>query len=554
MTEPKIYTLYDVKKAVNDAIDNTSIDVDDVENYYEGLMEVLKGKVQPHSAASNHDLDMKIFDKVLQLARKNLNAQPTNENKKPKENSVNVGEISTTPITPANEQTEKKKKSSKSKNKSFEGEDIKKKDSEGTRKKKSDNVEEHVTVRKKRRKLAEVLRQEAREQVFVMPLSIPLDLATPSPIHTRSKSSTFKAITWEERDYSPTTTASSLAMVLYKNSKNKKSVETAQSQDIESPTKSNALIFLKKAIPIPSIPHEDVTIPEPNKAVEKRSDKFQNRPVPTNPRWQEFPTVIEQLIDEVLTAVHFRADNDEKKSQMRSGILDIILFEVTAVKASKDRNLGVTTVRKYSRDVKVRLESFLGTGVAEDEFFEKKIKKNKEKNKNDNRKELIYNKKGEIVEETVINEVTEEEEKLLDKEVVDNEPENIVNQKTIKKSNNNNNITLNNSSVPFDVSTNSLSIMKTIQQCNNSLYLSSPTFERRPLKGTKEQIKQMIKKFLTGKYSGGSEADYRLKSMRNSFDIPTELFKSGFILISRFFKLEEAEKKNKGKKKYCAHF
>jgi len=36
-------------------------------------------------------------------------------------------------------------------------------------------------------------------------------------------------------------------------------------------------------------------------------------------------------------------------------------------------------------------------------------------------------------------------------------------------------------------------------------------------------------------------ADSTIKKMMTNFDIPIELFRSGYILMSRFFKVEEAE-------------
>jgi len=76
---------------------------------------------------------------------------------------------------------------------------------------------------------------------------------------------------------------------------------------------------------------------------------------------------MEEAIDQVLNSHTLKTGN---QIEMRSGILDIILFGVTAVKASNDRKLGVGSVRKYCRDVKVLLESVLGNAVADEEFFE----------------------------------------------------------------------------------------------------------------------------------------------------------------------------------------
>jgi hypothetical protein len=42
---------------------------------------------------------------------------------------------------------------------------------------------------------------------------------------------------------------------------------------------------------MPSVPHEDVTLSLPHKIVNsKKAEKsYIHRPVPTNPRWQDFP-------------------------------------------------------------------------------------------------------------------------------------------------------------------------------------------------------------------------------------------------------------------------
>ncbi|CAK5074589.1 unnamed protein product [Meloidogyne enterolobii] len=72
MVKPKIYDEYEAQKAVNAAIDDTSIEDDFVDQYFEAALEVLTGKVQERSAASNHNLDLKQLEALLKLARKKL--------------------------------------------------------------------------------------------------------------------------------------------------------------------------------------------------------------------------------------------------------------------------------------------------------------------------------------------------------------------------------------------------------------------------------------------------------------------------------------------------
>ncbi|CAK5074590.1 unnamed protein product [Meloidogyne enterolobii] len=261
-----------------------------------------------------------------------------------------------------------------------------------TKNKKSDDK---VTVRKKRRKITEVLQEEAREQVFrgskdpdseALALALKVLPPTLSPVKTRSKTfssvNSLKALTWkDQRDYSPTTTVSSSALVLFKKDENKKTQDLTETKmntrsKTNAPSTSEALgpsqkptTTSNKAIPLPDVPKENVTIPNVNRDAVSvtKSVRVHSKQIPTNPRWHEFPTVMEEAIDQVLNSHTFKAG---AQIEMRSGILDIILFGVTAVKASNDRKLGVGSVRRYCRDVKILLESVLGNDVADEEFFE----------------------------------------------------------------------------------------------------------------------------------------------------------------------------------------
>uniref|UniRef100_A0A1I8B8M4 PHD-type domain-containing protein n=1 Tax=Meloidogyne hapla TaxID=6305 RepID=A0A1I8B8M4_MELHA len=620
MTKPKIYDEFEAQKAVNEAIDDTSIEDDSVDQYFEAAIEVLTGKVQARSAASNLNLDLKKLESLLQLARKKLDVQPSKENKHPKKSNESNNEMdrptSSSSLTEKPKNQEKGKKPGRPQKRKTEEEEIPKK-RESKKKKKSDNIEENVTVRKKRRKMTDVLQQEAREQVFggsndadSEALALALKVLPPSPVKTRSKTlssvNSLKALTWNDnpREYSPTTTASSSALVLYTKGGNKKKQDVAFSKNTRAktnaPSTSNALVpfrpkptISKKAIPMPSAPHEDVTKSQKHEIVSTtKSGRLNSKPIPTNPRWQEFPTVIEEAIDIILTPHNFRTGKEvdlDKKAQMRSGILDIILFEVTAIKASNDRNLGVTTVRKYSRDVKILLESVLGNDVADEEFFgnlkdkenitldelKEAINKYKKENIFEKPVETISTKSFKKSKKTDLNKsksltekrpppIQAKKSKGQQKQRVDpsvdvdapnivaalprkaslpNNNKNIVNKHqqrmpainwgVTKPPTTTNNLNLNNTT-SFDDdcdSSNNKSLMMTTFQNNNPMLLTGANIERKPLKGTKEELKKEIKE----------GADSTFKKMLTNFDIPIELFRSGYILLSRFFKVEEAE-------------
>ncbi|CAK5013946.1 unnamed protein product [Meloidogyne enterolobii] len=363
MVKPKIYDEYEAQKAVNAAIDDTSIEDDFVDQYFEAALEVLTGKVQERSAASNHNLDLKQLEALLKLARKKLDVQPSKENKSPKKSNESNNDEMENPTT-SSSLTEKPKSPEKTrkpgrppKRKNEEEEAPKKKE---TKNKKSDDK---VTVRKKRRKITEVLQEEAREQVFrgskdpdrffivfyasfdwgifirkgdgrrkgvisayfsadsflpcygklttseALALALKVLPPTLSPVKTRSKTfssvNSLKALTWkDQRDYSPTTTVSSSALVLFKKDENKKTQDLTETKmntrsKTNAPSTSEALgpsqkptTTSNKAIPLPDVPKENVTIPNVNRDAVSvtKSVRVHSKQIPTNPRWHEFPT------------------------------------------------------------------------------------------------------------------------------------------------------------------------------------------------------------------------------------------------------------------------
>uniref|UniRef100_A0A915MQA4 Uncharacterized protein n=1 Tax=Meloidogyne javanica TaxID=6303 RepID=A0A915MQA4_MELJA len=239
---------------------------------------------------------------------------------------------------------------------------------------------------------------------------------------------------------------------------------------------------------------------------------------------------------------------------MRSGILDIILFGVTAVKASNDRKLGVGSVRKYCRDVKVLLESVLGNAVADEEFFEnledrenitiaelkeaiKEYKKENiidatttnakqvEKTDLDKSKSLLKKRpppiqankgKGDYPQQQ---KRQRQDDSSVDTIIIPPPPNNVVaitprrnslttlnNQQNkhqgmppinwgrIKPTAKTTNKQINNNQNQFDncESSNGKSLMISFHN-NSPMLLSGPNIERKPLKGTKEQLKKEIR-------------------------------------------------------------
>ncbi|CAK5013949.1 unnamed protein product [Meloidogyne enterolobii] len=289
---------------------------------------------------------------------------------------------------------------------------------------------------------------------------------------------------------------------------------------------------------------------------------------------------MEEAIDQVLNSHTFKAGT---QIEMRSGILDIILFGVTAVKASNDRKLGVGSVRRYCRDVKILLESVLGNDVADEEFFE-----NLEDKENitiaDLKEAIKEYKKENIIDATTTNTEKLKETELdkskslpkkrpppiqankvkgylpqqkrqrqddssIDTIIIPPPPNNNVVAITPRRNSlptNNNqqnkhqgmppinwgrtrpttkittkqNIISNNQN-QFDncESSNGKSLMISFHN-NSPMLLSGPNIERKPLKGTQEQLKKEIRdvscfnlitllnfyflKFLSEKYKGGS--------------------------------------------------
>uniref|UniRef100_A0A914MDS6 Uncharacterized protein n=2 Tax=Meloidogyne TaxID=189290 RepID=A0A914MDS6_MELIC len=635
MVKPKIYDEYEAQKAVNSAIDDTSIEDDFVDQYFEAALEVLTGKVQERSAASNHNLDLKKLEALLKLAKKKLDVQPSKENKSPKKSNESNNDEMENPTTSSSltekpKSPEKTRKPGRPPKRKNEEEEVQKK-----KEKKSKKSDNNVTVRKKRRKITEVLQEEAREQVFrgskdpdseALALALKVLPPTLSPVKTRSKTlssvNSLKALTWkDQRDYSPTTTVSSSALVLYKKDDNNKKKDDLTETRINTRSKTNApstseaqkpTTTSNKVIPLPDAPNKNVTNVNHDSVSATKSVRFHSKQILTNPRWHEFPTVMEEAIDQVLNSHTLKTGT---QIEMRSGILDIILFGVTAVKASNDRKLGVGSVRKYCRDVKVLLESVLGNDVADEEFFEnledrenitiaelkkaiKEYKKeniidatttNTEKLKEadlDKSKSLLKKRPPPIQANKAKGDYPQQQKRQrqddssIDTIIIPPPPNNVVaitprrnslptlnNQQNkhqqgmppinwgrTKPTAKTTNKQINNNQNQFDncESSNGKSLMISFHN-NSPMLLSGPNIERKPLKGTKEQLKKEIRDFLSEKYSGGSvdqfadilstyiSADSTIKKMMTNFDIPIELFRSGYILMSRFFKVEEAE-------------
>lgn len=91
---------------------------------------------------------------------------------------------------------------------------------------------------------------------------------------------------------------------------------------------------------------------------------------------------MEDVVDEVLTSMNARNEEDKKrKANMKAGIIDVFITQITIHKASTERNVGLSTIRRYCKDSKTRLEEYLGneTFANKPNFFHQFDNKDKSK-------------------------------------------------------------------------------------------------------------------------------------------------------------------------------
>jgi hypothetical protein len=101
-----------------------------------------------------------------------------------------------------------------------------------------------------------------------------------------------------------------------------------------------------------------------------------------------FP-VTEELLDEVLGAMSNRNEEDQaRKTAMRAAILEVLYVQTSIISAAQRHQLGLSTTRRYCRDIKLRLEDFLGEAFVDNAFL-RQFQKYKERVTLDHYKEAL---------------------------------------------------------------------------------------------------------------------------------------------------------------------
>ena len=82
--------------------------------------------------------------------------------------------------------------------------------------------------------------------------------------------------------------------------------------------------------------------------------------------------MVEEVVDEVIVNMHNRKEEEKtKKICMKAALLEVIYQQIPLSKttAVAEKKIGLSTLRRYSTEVKSRLEACLGQQVVDDDFL-----------------------------------------------------------------------------------------------------------------------------------------------------------------------------------------
>lgn len=80
--------------------------------------------------------------------------------------------------------------------------------------------------------------------------------------------------------------------------------------------------------------------------------------------------MVEEIVDDVLLGMQDRNYAEkQRKVGMRVAILEILFVHIPVQQASKDEHIGVSTTRRYLKEVKLRLDKYFGDEAVDDEFL-----------------------------------------------------------------------------------------------------------------------------------------------------------------------------------------